>query len=292
MIRWERSLATAAIALTVACLAFGYTFVRAVVIESTRPIESKPAVSEKGAVDPPARAQARTAVRAPVAERPNKAATQEMLSQSDLMLAVEHDPFQADRQRVAERYRMPGEEEVVEEPPPPPPPPPPFRVLGTIVTPQGGVAVIETQSSGSRVVGVGEALFGFTLTSVNPAIATVEGNGGRLYSLQVEEPVMRRPGRGNAARGGRGPQPADNMRQLIDNQAQLVEELLRGRGGAADPRMLEQAMDALRRNMPNLGRGMQSVEVVRGANGQQQFIIRPRPDTSMTPEATPRRPNR
>ena len=285
MIRWERALVTAALILTVACLAFGYTLVRAVVIESTRPARVEPASETSGskAALAPSKGKSPSRVAGSIAageEEPAKAAEAQPLRQSDLMLAVEHDPFQADRQRVAERYRMPGEEEVVEEPPPPPPPPPPFKVLGTIVTSQGGVAVIETQT-GSRVVGVGEALFGFTLTSVNAANATVEGNGGRQYSLQIEEPALRRTGRGNAARGARPPQETPRGLMETPQGQMMMEEIMRARANGADPQMLQQAMEALQRMMPNgRGRGIGSVEVVRGANGQQQMIIRPRPDTT------------
>ncbi|MGH7467662.1 MAG: hypothetical protein ACRENP_06700 [Longimicrobiales bacterium] len=277
MIRGQRSLIIAACALSGACLAFGYTLVRAVVVVPMRSPETgqvKPATAEQ---TPPAPASSA------------KSASNGRLSRSDLMLAVDHDPFRPDRQRPPERYRMPGEEIVEEEPPPPPPPPPPFRVLGTIVTPEGGVAVIETQGSVPRVVGVGESLFGFRLAAVNPSTATVEGNGGRNYSLQIEQPSQTRNARGG--RGGPARTPADAARQQNEaRERQVMEMMERVRAtGVNNPQAEQMLQDLLRRNFPN-GRGIGSVEVVRGANGQQQMIIRPRPDTMI--ESGPQGRNR
>jgi hypothetical protein len=278
MIRWQRNLIVAALALVTACLVFGYTLVRALIVVPPRAPDSARVTP---APEPDTVQGTSTST--------VKAANNDRLTRSDLLLAVDHDPFRPDRQRPPERYRMPGEEVMEEEPPPPPPPPPPFRVLGTIVTADGGVAVIETQGSVSRVVGVGESLFGFRLAAVNVSTATVEGNGGRNYSLPIEQPSQTRATRGG--RGGPARTPADAARQQLETRERQVMELMeRMRAtGANNPQAEQMLQDLLRRNFPN-ARGIGSVEVVRGANGQQQMIIRPRPDT--TSESGPRGRNR
>ncbi len=270
MIRWERRMVVAALTLAAAALTFGYAIVRAVTLDAVR-ATTETRTSKDNKETPAAGAAAKQA-----------------LSREDLMLAVDHDPFQADRQRPPERYRLPGEEVPMEEPPPPPPPPaPPFRVLGTIVTNDGGVAVIESQGAVSRVVGVGETLFGFKLTAVNNSTATVEGNGGHAYSLTIDQPAMART-TGRAGRGTRTPQ--DAMRQQVaEREAQLRDLLERARGNGATPGQMDQMVqEMLRRNFPN-AQGFGGVEGGRGPNGQQQIIIRPRPDTLRDSAPVPER---
>jgi len=139
--------------------------------------------------------------------------------------------------------------------------------------------VIESQGSVTRVVGVGEALFGFKLTAVNNSTATVEGNGGHSYSLAIEQPAVTRSTGGRAGRGGRG-NPQETPRGLMENRDANLRDLIeRARSSGATPGQVEQMVqEMVRRNFPN-AQGSGSVEVGRGANGQQQIIIRPRPDT-------------
>jgi hypothetical protein len=158
-------------------------------------------------------------------------------------------------------------------------------VVGTIATPKGGVAVVETGES-TRVLGIGEELNGFTLSQVTSRNATVEGNGGRSYSLQIEEPSMRRASvrGGRAGRGGNAP-----AQQLQDMQQRLRDQIERLRQNGAPPQVLEQLMQQF-----NGGRGgamLDNIEVIRGANGEQQFILRPRGDSGPTIRVPARRNN-
>src|SRR5262245_58699194 len=214
MIRWQRNLILAVLAFLLTGVGFAYTLARALAVEPVKPASNEATAPTPG----------------PKGEKAAAASVQkgEVLNLSDLMLAVDHDPFRAERERPAERYRMPGEEEPIEEPPPPPPPPPPFKVVGTIATPEGGVAVIEAQGAMTRVAGIGESLFGFTVTAINLAGATVEGNGGRSYSLQIEPPSMTR--RNVSGRGARGaappPQPQEALRLQLEDRARILNETL------------------------------------------------------------------
>jgi hypothetical protein len=133
---------------------------------------------------------------------------------------------------------------------------------------------VETNDA-TRVFGRGEELSGFTLSRVTNRSATVEGNG-RSYSLQIEEPSMRRAGRaGRAGRGGAAPNPQQEI------QLRLREQIERLRQNGAPPAVLEQLMQQLQGG----GRGAfefapGALEVIRGPNGESQFILRPRGDTA------------
>jgi hypothetical protein len=265
----QRSLVLAAGAVVAAALVFGYTLARAVTVDKPPAVAAPVAPSSEKAAG-----TARTEPAKPGAGR------QTGIAREHLVLAVDNDPFQSDRMRPSERYRMPGEA-IDEEPPPPEPPPPPpnFRVVGTIATPQGGVAVVETNDA-TRVIGIGEEVSGFTLARVTNRSATVEGNG-RSYSLQIEEPSMRRSSRaGRAGRGGAAP----NAQQEI--QQRLREQLERLRQNGAPPAVLEQLMQQLQGG----GRGAfefpGNLEIIRSPNGESQFILRPRGDTA-TVRVTP-----
>ena len=270
----QRSLVLATAAVLAAVLVFTYTLARALTVEKAPAVAAPaPTVSEKAASsdkpDAPNKAQA------------TKTATpgrKTGIAREHLVLAVENDPFQSDRMRPSDRYRMPGEELPEEPPPPEPPPPPPnFRVVGTIATPQGGVAVVETNDAGTRVVGIGESLSGFTLARVTDRSATVEGNG-RSYSLAIEEPSMRRPST-RGGRAGRGATTPNAQQQEI--QQRLREQIERLRQNGAPPAMLEGLLQQLQG-----GRGPGSefprgaVEVRVGPNGESQYILRPRGDTT------------
>ena len=294
----ERNLRLATIALVGAGLLFTYVFVRALVVEA--PAALPDAANAPPRVNKPA---APPSVEAPLkSSTPTKKWTG--LTSNALQLAVETDPFQPDRVRAPERYRLPGEEEIIEEPPPviPPPPPPQFRVLGTIVGGQGtGVAVIQTPN-GSRVLGVGESLNGFTLASVTPRAATVEGNGGRRYSLNVEEGSPTRARSGRAGRGTPPPPPgqggrggAANAEQAAQIRAAMQRLQQMGVGGPQleqMERMLEQLNRETDMREFRVVPG-ERIEIVRpaprgGAAGTavvpgERVIIRPRVDTMRSP---------
>ncbi len=287
----ERNLRFATIALVGAGLLFGYAFLRALVVSDP------PALPDASVTSP---AVNRPAAPGPSVEGPLPTATAPKkwtgLTSNALQLAVETDPFQPDRVRAPERYRLPGEEVVVEEPPPPvpTPPPPQFRVLGTIAGAQGGgIAVIQTPT-GSRVLGVGESLNGFTLASVSPRNATVEGNGGRRYSLNVEEAMPTRAGRG--ARGGRAGAPAqdgpggrggNNFEQAAQLQNAMERLRQMGVGGVA-MEQVQRLMDQMNREsgvMEFRSTNGERVEIVRPGTtvSGDRIIIRPRVDTMSVP---------
>src|SRR5262245_48484108 len=141
----QRSLVLATAAVVAAGLVFTYTLARALTVDRA-PAVAAPAAptAEKAALADKPAAPSKT----PSTKAPDRAA---VVAREQLVLAVENDPFQSDRMRPSDRYRMPGEELPEEPPPPEPPPPPPnFRVVGTIATPQGGVAVVETTDAGTR----------------------------------------------------------------------------------------------------------------------------------------------
>ena len=289
----ERNLRLATVALVGAGLLFTYAFVRALVVDDPPALPdaaTAPPTVNKPAAPPPS-------VESPVkSSAPSKKWTG--LTTNALQLAVETDPFQPDRVRAPERYRLPGEEEIIEEPPPPipPPPPPQFRVLGTIVGAQGtGVAVIQTPT-GSRVLGIGESLNGFTLASVTPRAATVEGNGGRRYSLNVEEGSPTRARGGRAGRAGAPPMPVQGGRGGAANAEQAaqvraaIQRLQQMGVGGAQLEQMERMLEQLNRDMGMIeGRAFQAdrIEIIppgRGAAaGTERVIIRPRVDTMRTP---------
>jgi hypothetical protein len=162
-----------------------------------------------------------------------------------LMLAVENDPFQPDRTRPAERYRMPGDVEPEEPAPPPPPPPvPDFRLVGTVVFgPENGTAAIAVGDADPRMMNVGETVMGYRVIAVTPQTATVS-NGEREILLRVPAPSSALASSGRAGANGRagpgggraGAQPGRTPQQ----QAQLQQLLQRAAQSGAPPQILQQ----------------------------------------------------
>ena len=236
-----------------AVFSFGAAFVGALSIE---PLPQAPATAAEPA--PPA-----------------TATNDEGLTSDALMLAVDHDPFRPDRQRSPERYHLPGD-----EPPPPPapppqlPPPPPFRLIGTALTPTGGIAIIEIENT-TRVIEVGESLLNYRLTSVEAERATMTGT-----EQEVQLPLVRAVANVNAsATRGRGPQPPPGR----NNAAQTAREMLdkiRESGGALTPQMLEM--------IQRLQAEGREVQIQTQGGGRGGVMIRTRPDTTDT--SAPRAP--
>jgi hypothetical protein len=166
------------------------------------------------------------------------------LTTEALGLAADQDPFQASRERPGEPYRLPGE--FVEPPPPPPelPPPPAFRVLGTAVSPNGGVALLQVADGTPRVVGIGESLSGYTLERVENNAATMSGQG-RSLRLAVA-PLTPQPARGNArgrgAAGGRGGAEGGRAGRGGAAEAERILQELGARGLNINPEMIERLM--------------------------------------------------
>jgi hypothetical protein len=251
MSRFPVSLVGAALACVAALLVLGATLAGALSIE---PAPAPPAAAAD-------------------TEKVAAAAAAPRLSTEALLLAVEHDPFRADRQRSPERYRMPGEEPPVEpEPPPPPPPPPPFRLIGTAVSPTGSVAVIELESS-SRMLEIGEEMLGYRLIAVEPERATMESAEQRVDLPLTSSLAAATPPRDQRRNAGRqqpnGDAAAQNARELI--------ERIRQQGGNVTPQLLEQL-----RRLQAEGRNV-DVQVEPG-----RMMIRTRPDTTSTAPRVPR----
>jgi hypothetical protein len=149
----------------------------------------------------------------------------EPLTEKALGLAADHDPFQPDRIRPAERYRLPGDIEPAAASGPEPPPAPPFRVIGTAVTSTGGLAVVQVEETTPRVVAMGESLLGYTLESVDPESATLVGQGRSLTLPVTKQAPPPAPREARAARGRAG--AAQNARDPAAREAQMMEMLRR-----------------------------------------------------------------
>jgi len=212
-----RGLIAAAALFTVALFVFGTTLVRAL----------DPAPGIQAAPTPGSR---------PEPAVPATSNEDGSLTMDALLLAVDNDPFTPERTRSGERYRLPGD--VDPEPPPAPPEPPPvpqFRLSGTVVTSEGGLALIQVGEDAPRMLTVGEFMQGYRLTNVTAAGATM-ANDERELQLRVPSPsrvaqAPAAPQRGANARG----RPSVDPRQL----QQLVE---RARASGATPQMLESLM--------------------------------------------------
>lgn len=269
-----RALIGAAAAFTIALFVFGSALVRALGVGADDTLEPPPA--------PPPAAVAGT--------------TPDALDMDALMLAVDNDPFQPDRMRPAERYRMPGD--VDPEPPPAPPAPPPvpdFRLIGTVVFgPENGTAAIAVGDGDPRMMSIGDGVMGYRVTAITPQTATVS-NGEREIMLRVPAPsssvVAATPGRGgqggrgNAGRGGA--QPAARTQQLQQLQ-QLMQRM--GQTGAT-PQMMQQIERLMSEVNPNAaaaierfmqdGRGGVMFEAAPAQGNRVQVRPAPRPDTTV-----------
>ncbi|MCI0432680.1 MAG: hypothetical protein L0271_03375 [Gemmatimonadetes bacterium] len=178
-----------------------------------------------------------------------------------LALAVDQDPFQPDRQRP-EPYRLPGEDVAMDVPVEREMPTPPFRIIGTAVTGDAGLAIVQGEDGTPRVVGVGETVSGFRLTRVDPEAATVM-RGGEWVTLMVEQPSE--ASSSNSRRRSASPNQRDRERAL----SEVLVEQLRERGLAPEfieqiTRMREQAARAR-----NSGRG----EIVIRPNLQSEGLF-------------------
>lgn len=167
--RFARSLALAAIGLTVAAAAFGRALHNAVRLEPVEQIEET--------------AQ-------PVAAAPLPASEPAVSAQA-VQLAVENDPFREEREPSSARYRLPGDAPIrsASARTEPDIEPPEFRVLGTVQIGDVGYAVIETEDNGRRLISVGETMNGFRLTAVDGDKAVL-GMAGASFELSVPEPEM------------------------------------------------------------------------------------------------------
>lgn len=96
-----------------------------------------------------------------------------------VLAAVARDPFRADRRRPPGRLPAPGT----------PPPAPAYtpaaapspammlRLMGTVVLPGGGLAVVAGAEGEGRILRVGQEMAGYKLVRVGPGTATMAGEG-------------------------------------------------------------------------------------------------------------------
>lgn len=284
----DRTLITAAAGLAVAALVFAATLARALAIEPTPP-DAAPALARVTAAAPSSAAAATApeddrsrpasdGVAAGSAGRPTAGRPEvdqgeaRALTLEALTLAVDNDPFQPERRRPDEPYRMPGEEVEEPEAPPPPPPPPPFQLLGTAEVGEGGIAVLRVEESLPRVMEVGEFVMGYRLDAVKGDAATLTGQG-RTLTLTVAQaspnPEPERRGRGDREDDERRGSAAERVRQQREQVLQrALEQQMRRQEGAA--------FEELRRLMEQRGQPNRSIRFENG-----RVIIRA--DTNTTP---------
>ena len=224
------------------------------------------------------------------------------LSADALRLAVENDPFTPERRAPVERYRLPGDVEPEPPPPPPlPPPPPAFRVAGTVVTGDAGMALISVGDVPPRMMSVGDALMGYRLSNVTAGTATMSNEDNDIV-LRVPPPSRQvavetdNNARNRNQRGGNTQQQGRQNAAPAMNPAMLQQLVERARAAGATPQMLESIMRMVSE------RGLGSIEnleigpngfTVRGNGGatmmrMQSAPARDQPVTTTRPVPRPR----
>jgi len=99
-------------------------------------------------------------------------------SDAAVLAAVSRDPFRADRRRSPPRLTVGTPIQAPEAayvPPAGPSPAASFRLLGTVMIPGGGLAVVSGVDGQGRVLRVGQSLAGYRLVRVGPGTATLTG---------------------------------------------------------------------------------------------------------------------
>jgi hypothetical protein len=263
----DRTLILSAAGFAVAALVFAAALARALTIEPTPPAVTASAVASPPADEPApsgdvaggddaelggrvAGAGAADVGGDELAAPPALAGSPEVdaaearaLTLDALTLAVDNDPFQPDRRRPAEPYRMPGEDVGDPEAPPPPPPPPPFTLLGTAEMGAGGIAVMRVEESLPRVMTVGESLMGYRLDAVKGDAATLSGQGQTVTLTVAQaspnpdpEPDRRTRRRGDDDDDERGRGSPTERAQLLREQVlqRALEQQLRRQEGEAN----------------------------------------------------------
>jgi hypothetical protein len=276
----SRTLLAAAAACALALLVFGAALTRALGLAPGRADTfEQPAVAAAAHIEQPA-----------------------PLSADALLLAVDNDPFQPDRQRPPGRYRLPGD---VDPPPPPPPPaappPPAFRLVGTAVAADGGLALIQLADEPARLLASGEWLAGYRLGEITPQSA-VMANDERALTLRLADAQQRgapqaaaQQQRGGMMRGqGQGGGPGGGPGARAGGvEAPLIEALIqRARQNGANDAMIQ----ALQRMIEQRGIGAVgdiSIQdgrmIIRSGDGRSMSTFNMGPN--QTPPPPPRRPD-
>ena len=164
------------------------------------------------------------------------------LSAEAVALIADNEPFRQDRERAPLPYLLPGDRLPRVEAPeaPPPPEPPAFTVLGTVVTADGGMAVIETDDGfPPQFVSVNESIGGYRLVSVGSTGATLS-QGNAVFNLAVADPALLRDqptqSRGRNDRRNAEQERAEQARRALEQQTERLRQLMeqtRQNGGAS-----------------------------------------------------------
>lgn len=107
-------------------------------------------------------------------------------SDRGVLVAVARAPFRPDRRPPAVRYQLPSQRRPAE----PTRLPSPFlgsRLVGTVLQPSGGLAMLDVPGRGSRVMAVGDSVAGFRLVKVGRGSAAFAGPDS-LVTLYVPGP--------------------------------------------------------------------------------------------------------
>jgi hypothetical protein len=113
-------------------------------------------------------------------------------SDAAVLAAVSRDPFRADRRRSPPRLTVGAPIQAPAAayvPAAAPSPAASFRLLGTVATPGGGLAVVAGMDGQGRVLRVGQALAGYRLVRVGPGTATLTGEDTTVVLRTSATPV-------------------------------------------------------------------------------------------------------
>jgi hypothetical protein len=241
----DRRIIVSVTTLTVAALLFVFALARAVTVEPTAAADEP--VDDVVTPVPPDE---------PAIEA--KVPSEGRLPSDALRLAVDNDPFQADR-RPPQPYRMPGDAIEIEPSRPvvTAPPPPPFKLLGTVTVPGSGLALMQVEETTPLVVNVGEAVMGYTLKTVDMTGATLASRTGDELRIAIAPPSPTGPEKQTQQNGrnGRGTRGNAGQRGGPFGGAAAAAILDRLRSSGAPPEVIDRMMQQLQQQ----GRGTQAV---------------------------------
>lgn len=234
-----------AVALAGAAMLFAVTVTRVTLnaSDSSAPAvvstaDATPAASTPATPSAPAALLTAAPASAPATAKAVLPAMPEPLPSSALRQAVAKAPFAPDRKAPAQRYLLP-EQIVVERPEAPPPErpaAPEFRVLGTVASATGGVAVVQSPDGTRRLLSVGQEIEGYRVRAIEQAAVVMSGQGWDM-TFAVADATPSPGGGGN--QNGRGQQGRAGQQGAAGVQAQRnaalnqVLQQLRGVEGAA-----------------------------------------------------------
>jgi hypothetical protein len=163
---------------------------------------------------------------------------------------------------------------------------PDFRLSGTVVTSDGGLALIQVGEDDPRMIAMGDMLQGYRLAAVT-AQGAVMANSEHQIPLRMPSPARvaqsTAPARGNARN------VQQQGRQTLDPR-QLQQVIERARAAGATPQMIESIMRMVQE------RGMGSIDNLEiGPNGfsirSGNMNVRQSTSTRPIPQQPPPRPD-